>query len=359
MKRILVVSSYPAPYRVAVFQGLAEDYRLDVFFEFDRDQSRNQDWFARGQDFTVLNSEQARACFKECLDGIRQYDLLLAYDYLNPNARAAMRRCIRGNVPYFVNCDGAFIRPHWLKDRIKRYYVSRAAACLASGRFAREYFLRYGARSERIYEHRFTSLTEADILPASLSPEEKASRRQKLGLGERKMALSIGQFIPRKGFDVLLEAWKRLDASYQLVLVGGGDLSGTYRDAIARNGLGHATVLDFMDKEKLYQYFLAADVFVLPTREDIWGLVVNEAMGCGLPVVSTDGCIAAMELIEEGKGGFIVPVGEAGALAAALEKILSKESLALRMGEENRKRIQGCTLSRIVESHREVIEKIV
>ena len=63
MKRILVVSSYPAPYRAAVFQGLAAYYQLDVFFEFDQDQSRNQDWFVKGQDFVVLNSQQAREHF--------------------------------------------------------------------------------------------------------------------------------------------------------------------------------------------------------------------------------------------------------------------------------------------------------
>lgn len=173
------------------------------------------------------------------------------------------------------------------------------------------------------------------------------------------MALSIGQFIHRKGFDILLNAWEQLDSEYQLVLIGGGDLGEQYHDRIERGHLEHVTVLNFMEKERLYSYFLAADVFVLPTREDIWGLVVNEAMGCGLPVVSTDGCIAAMELIEEGVGGFVVPVGDAASLAVSLKKILADEALAMRMGEVNRERMKDCTLERIVEGHREVIEKIL
>ncbi len=359
MKQILVVSSYPAPYRVAVFQGLAEYYQMDVFFEFDQDQSRNREWFVKGKSFTILNSENAKQRFQECLRHIDRYDLVLAYDYLNQNARAAMRRCIREKVPYFVNCDGAFIRPHWLKDPIKRYYVSHAAACLASGRFARNYFLRYGAEKERIYEHRFTSLTEEDILTECISAQEKRSRRKSLELEAREMVLSIGQFIPRKGFDILLKAWERLDNQYQLVLIGGGDLDRQYRETIKQSRFEHVSVLEFMNKERLYQYFLAADVFALPTREDIWGLVINEAMGCGLPVVSTDGCIAAMELVEEGAGGCIVPTGDAQALADCLLEVLGDETRRQRMGETNRQRMEGCTLDHIVESHREVIEEVL
>ena len=52
---------------------------------------------------------------------------------------------------------------------------------------------------------------------------------------------------------------------------------------------------------------MAADVFVMPTREDIWGLVINEAMAYGLPVVSTDKCIAALELVKNGRNGYIIP----------------------------------------------------
>ena len=105
MKKILVVSSFPAPYRVAVFEGLAAYYQLDVFFEFDKDQNRNADWFVKGRDFYVLSSVEAADRFADCLRGMAAYDLVLAYDYLNPNARRAMRRAMRTGVPYCVNCD--------------------------------------------------------------------------------------------------------------------------------------------------------------------------------------------------------------------------------------------------------------
>ncbi len=357
MKKILVVSSFPAPYRVAVFEGLAAYYQLDVFFEFDKDQNRNADWFVKGRDFYVLSSGEAADRFADCLHKMAAYDLVLAYDYLNPNARRAMRRAMRAGVPYCVNCDGAFIGRHWLKDLLKRYYVSHAAACFSSGRFAREYFLYYGAKAERIYEHRFTSLTEADVETLGELSDER-QRAPEAG-SSRLQVLTIGQFIHRKGFDVLLKAWKSLDAQAQLTIVGGGDLRGEYLETIRENGFKNVEVLDFMKKEDLYRYYQKADLFVLPTREDIWGLVINEAMACGLPVVSTDRCIAAMELLGDGAGGLIVPVGDSEALAAAIGRLLGDDELRQRMGERNRREMREQTLERIVESHREVIEKIL
>ena len=358
-KKILVVSSYPAPYRVAVFQGLAQVHELEIFFEFNKDQDRNGEWFVKGQNFSVLDTDLSRKRFEECLRNIKSYDLVLAYDYLNQNARRAMRCCIRQNIPYFVNCDGAFINKNWLKDKIKKYYVSRAAACLASGEFARRYFLCYGARPERIFEHRFTSLNEEDIAPLVPNEKEREELRKKLGIEMPKAVLTVGQFIPRKGFDILLEAWTKLDSQAELIIIGGGGLKSQYQQFIQRNNLRHVKILDFMQKKELFEYYHAVDLFVLPTREDIWGLVINEAMACGLPVVSTNRCIAAMELIEDGKNGFVVPVDDPQKLSEAVKKLIADDGLCSRIRRNNILKMQNCTLDCIVKQHLEVIDKII
>ncbi|MBP3701143.1 MAG: glycosyltransferase family 1 protein, partial [Lachnospiraceae bacterium] len=151
MKKILVISSYPAPYRVAVFRGLAKYYQMDVFFEFIQDQSRAAEWFVRSADFKVLNTPENKAAFDHCLKHVTEYDLVLAYDYNNTNAGRLIRTCIRKGVPYIINCDGAFIHSHWLKDMVKRYYISHAWGCFASGTHAADYFLHYGAVKEKIH----------------------------------------------------------------------------------------------------------------------------------------------------------------------------------------------------------------
>ena len=94
-----------------------------------------------------------------------------------------------------------------------------------------------------------------------------------------------------------LEAWdKELDDKYNLVIVGGGQDEAQYRGYIKERGLKNVYLVGFKPKAEVFEYYKAADLFVLPTREDIWGLVINEAMAVGLPVVSTDMCVAATEL---------------------------------------------------------------
>lgn len=83
--------------------------------------------------------------------------------------------------------------------------------------------------------------------------------------------------------------------------------------------------LDFMTKEELANVFCAADVFVLPTREDVWGLVVNEAMCYGCPVVTTDKCGAGLQMVEDGVNGYIFESENVSQLKHILQSFLSIE----------------------------------
>ncbi len=366
MKKILIISSFPAPYRVAVFRGLAAHYDIDVFFEFVKDQSRSDQWFEREKAFHILTDPGEMETYRKCLRHLKEYDLVLAYDYNNRNARNLMLRCIAKGVPYCINCDGAFINRNWLKDRVKRLFISHARACFASGRFARDYFLAYGAKPENIYFHRFTSLTEKDLQTAPAAAKEKEDMRRELGLPlDKKIVLSIGQFIYRKGYDILFDAWKKAEednadllSSACLVVLGGGEKQKEYEEQLRRLSLTNVSLLGYRSKEDVLKFYRASDIFVLPTREDIWGLVVNEAMAQGLPVIATDRCIAAVELITEGENGLLVASENPKQLAEALRRLLADENLRLFMGENNIKKMSDCTIKQIVKCHTEVIDQL-
>ena len=86
--------------------------------------------------------------------------------------------------------------------------------------------------------------------------------------------------------------------------------------------------VEFKTKEDLIDYYRAADLFVLPTREDIWGLVVNEAMAVGTPVITTTNCGAGIEILKNGDGGRIVPPEDPDSLANAMQEMLNEVELA-------------------------------
>lgn len=352
-KKALIVSSYPAPYRVAVFEGLANEYDVDVYFDTCQNESRHSDWFCKSSTchFEILDNNNSRQKFSKALKNIALYDFVIAYDPARKPAMKAIVRCIATGVPYFANNDGAFIKPNLLKDLVKRILFSRVAACFSSGKSATEYFHHYGVPYSKIVEHKFTSIQRNDIAKCPLTMQERSDKRKKLNLPERKTVISVGQFIPRKGFDVLLHAWRKITDDIQLVIIGGGEERKTYEGLIADFHLKNVQLIDFMPKEILFEYYRASDLFVLPTREDVWGLVINEAMAVGIPVISTNRCNAALELIENGINGYIVEVGDEISLAERISEILTDDTKNMAMSAANIEKARQFTLEEIVCSH--------
>lgn len=358
--KILAFADFPSPYRVEVFKGLAKEYDMLVVFDKMSDQNRNAAWFCKNKGLNSISllEEAGRMQFEKELKQIKKYDLVLAYDYHIKNAIRLEIDCIKNKVPYIMNLDGAFIRKNFIKNIIKRYLVTHAAGYFASGNHAAEYFKYFGADENKIYYHPFTSLHADEVLKEPLSETEKTRYKKKLGVDKSKMVLTIGQFIHRKGFDVLLEAWnKELDESCSLVIVGGGEEENQYRQYIADHNLENVQLVGFKQKEEIFEYYKAADLFVLPTREDIWGLVINEAMACGLPVISTNMCLGAVELIENGINGYIVPVNNSNELTEAMKKLLCVDSSVI--GIVNLQKITNYTYENVIKSHIQAINELV
>jgi glycosyltransferase involved in cell wall biosynthesis len=95
---------------------------------------------------------------------------------------------------------------------------------------------------------------------------------------------------------------------------------------------------------------------VLPTREDIWGLVVNEAMACGLPIITTDRCIAGLELISDGTNGYIVPVEDKKELAKKINAVLSDENKRRAMGIRSLDTINAYTIESMMDRHINILK---
>ena len=146
---------------------------------------------------------------------------------------------------------------------------------------------------------------------------------------------------------------------YQLLIIGGGDLAPEYEKFIREHHLKNVHILGFMDKERVMKYYMASDLFVLPTREDIWGLVINEAMANGLPVITTDRCIAGRELVKNGENGYLVPAEDPDELRERMMAILADDGLRQHMKEANIGKMQDNTMENIVKSHIPVIDSLL
>src|SRR5262249_23578631 len=148
---------------------------------------------------------------------------------------------------------------------------------------------------------------------------QRETVRLKLGL-QGVVILFVGRMVDSfKRVSVLLRATAQVQqqARIQLMLIGEGPDRAEYERTVTTLGI-QARFQNFTDKAGLAEYYAAADIFVLPSRSETWGLVINEAMEFGLPIVTTSAVGAAPDLVTDGENGYVVPPDDAGALAAAL-----------------------------------------
>ncbi|MCW2249607.1 glycosyltransferase involved in cell wall biosynthesis [Azospirillum fermentarium] len=166
--------------------------------------------------------------------------------------------------------------------------------------------------------------------------------RRELGLDMNvPVILFVARLLELKRPDTLLAAYARIAGGAEaeqpyLVFVGDGPMHESLAAEAARLGLNRVRFAGFEGQLRLPAYYAMADVFVLPSEWEPWGLVVNEAMSCGVPVIVSDRVGCQTDLVRDGDTGLVVPTGDIDALAAALRRLLTDRTAAATMGEAGR-----------------------
>lgn len=213
---------------------------------------------------------------------------------------------------------------------------------LAVGSKNHDYYRALGVPAARIFRVPFSVDNARFGQQARLSPDERRARRARLGVhDERPILLYASKLMRRKHPDDLLRAAARLlgrGHALSVVVAGSGEMDADLRQLAAGLELGnHVTFAGFVNQSELPALYGACDVFVLPAQHEPWGLVVNEVMNAGLPLVLGAGVGAAPDLLQPGVNGLACDAGDAVSLAAALEPLVSDAGLRRRMGEASRR----------------------
>lgn len=358
--KVLFLTNIPVPYRVDFYNELGKYCDLTVVFEAKRVEGINFNWNDDKIDnFNAVflndgNIDESKIDTKifKYIDK-KKYDIIVATNYSYRTEMAAILYMKFKKIPYFMETDGGIIKygENTLKRLYKNFLVSGAKGYFSPSKKSDEYLVYYGAKKDRIHRYSFTSLKNSDIINDIVSLKEKQQLRKELNVPYDKVILSVGQFIHRKGFDILLKACKSIDKNIGVYIVG-GEPTKEYIDMKRKYGLNNVFFEGFKTKEELAEYYKMADLFVLPTREDIWGLVINEAMAYGLPVVTTDNCIAGLELIDDSNGA-IVPVEDVNSLADVINSRDFSEC-----GKISLDKIRKYTIECMVSEHLEVFESV-
>lgn len=364
--RILFLTNLPSPYMVDFFNELGKRCELTVIFERTSSSERSGRWdefhFINFQGIilrgipTSVDSALSMGIFKHLNKG---YDHIIISSPMTPTSILAMEYMRYKGLAFIIESEGSFPKNgKGLKEKLKTHIIKGACAYFSSTERADEYFLTYGADKEKIYHYPFTSLFENEIIDKPLKQNEKAHFRRALGLSGERIAVAVGRLIPIKCYKDLLMAWLEMPPNWQLYILGEGQERNNLQRIIDKNHLCNVRLLGYKEKKELLLYYKAADLFVHPTSTDVWGLVINEAMACGLPIITTNMCIAGDALVKNNENGYIIPVGDISALAKYIRTILADNELINKMSANSLKKIREYTFENMVEVHMNLLKKV-
>lgn len=236
-----------------------------------------------------------------------------------------------------------------IKEKALPWLFKQVDGFLAIGSENRAYYRRYGVSDERIWSMPYTvDNTFFQERIAQVRPERERLRAS-LGLTPgRPIILYVSKLTARKRAADLLDAYVRLSPDGKqepipyLLFVGSGETREALEAKAASFGWSSIRFLGFKNQSELPAFFDLCDVFVLVSENEQWGLVINEVMNAGKPVIVSEGVGAASDLVSDGKNGFIVPVGDVATLSNRLTRLTTAEGasdLTQEMGKCSRQRI--------------------
>lgn len=236
-----------------------------------------------------------------------------------------------------------------VKQRIRRPLMNllyRACdRCLAIGSTNHAFYRAMGVPADKIVTVPYAVDNDRFIPAADLNKRERQELLKSMGVPTDKLVvLYASKFQRRKHPDDLLKAVAQLRGQgiqCSVLMVGSGEMEGELQELVTQLKLPDIYFTGFINQRNLPRIYGASDIFVLPSENEPWGLIVNEVMCAALPVVVTAevGCVP--DLVHDGDNGFLFQAGDVDGLAQVLEPLLTDQALRDRMGQRSLQRIRA------------------
>lgn len=328
MNKILFITSNIAPYRLRWAEELSKHFEVTIVYTKDHDYERDDRWLQKESKYCKIiklkndKDKYDALCF-DVIKVMNEYkDSLIIFDGYGPKTNLlGLLYCKLTNRDSFTNVDGYPLgeKENKLKDLIKRFIITNLLdGVFCSSKSTKEHLISYGANENKVFVHNFSSITEDRIIEKPLTFKQKLETRKELNIeSKKKIVLSVGAFIPRKRYEDLITAVINADSDCDLYLLGGKPTD-KYLELVGNNTNIH--FIDFVLPNEVDKYYQASDLFVLPSQTDVWGLVINEAMAEGIPVISSDNCVAGLDMIDG--NGVVYKTGNIEELTKAIDYCL-------------------------------------
>jgi glycosyltransferase involved in cell wall biosynthesis len=356
--KVAIIAPTCRYYQVPLFQALAADPRIDLTVYFCSDEAITSKDVSRmfktgdswgieetlldGYNYKFLKNYSPFPSYLTPAYGLLNFgiwselrknkpDATVLMAWVNPVWFVAMAASFAIKSPFFfltdANIEAEVLKTGW-KVLLKKLALGKIIFPLAAG------FLCSGSANSRLYSYygvpdkklvQFAYSWGSDRLPTdSLTPMgNKTVIREELGIPQNsRVLLFCGRLHPEKNLFHLIEAYDKMNTpNTMLAFVGDGDLRQSLEQYVADHKLDNVRFFGFQNRNAIAKYYAASDALVLPSFRESWGIVVNEGMAFGLPIIVSDQVGAGNDLVEHGVNGYIFHEGDKDTLRDQLELI--------------------------------------
>jgi glycosyltransferase involved in cell wall biosynthesis len=378
--RLAVLASHPIQYQAPLYRQLAQHPQIELTVYYCSDQGISPKKIDPGfglafaWDISLLEGYRYRflpnyspkpspsnfwgtinpGLFLEVYR--KRFDALLVHGWYGLTNLFAFLTAWVTKTPLLIRGESSLLneRPDWrssLKSIILPLIFKHTAAFLTIGRLNEAFYRSHGVPQEQLFLTPYAVDNDffKGLATGASSKAEFLRQELKLPTG-LPVILYVGKLVPWKEPLLLLQGFAPLDGKAALVFVGDGVERPRLEHMVRHSGLHHVRLIGFRNQTELPAYYALGDIFVLPSSYEPWGLVINEAMNFGLPIITTNKVGAHADLVEPGGNGFIVPARDKSALEVALTNLVSNGELRVKYGHRSLEIIDGWNFDTCVKS---------
>lgn len=362
--KVLYTSNLPSPYMVNYLNELGKRVDLTCIFERKSSKERGERWNSY-KFFTFKGiilkglSTGADSAFSP---GIAIY-LLKKYDFIiitNSTTFTGIFSIFILSLlkkKYIIESEGGIAKTNRsVKESVKKLIFSNSKYFFSANITGDQYFIYYGAKMSNIFRVPFGSVNSSQVLKEPIDNNTKQKYWGNSPYKLSKAVITVGRFITLKNHEWLIDSWYKLNKDYHLFIVGEGPLKSLYEAKIYDNKLRNVHIIDYMINNELMDWMKYFHLIVHPSLSDVWGLVLNEGLSMGLPVVATPYTLASSELISQNRNGYISEPNDY--FFSCIKKILENDELSFKFSLESLSIAQKFTIDNVVAVHMDLFQQL-